>query len=94
VKSIRLAGEVNWSFLMQARVTPEEAKTINGAMRQSGRCKSGWMRKALPTAAASDKPAYKTADAASLGLAICNCKERQVCQLTYAHKPIWKLHAF
>jgi len=23
-------------------------------------------------------------DAASLGLAICDCKERQVCQLTYA----------
>jgi hypothetical protein len=33
-------------------------------------------------------------DAASLGLAICDCKERQVCQLTYAPNTIGKLHAF
>jgi hypothetical protein len=33
-------------------------------------------------------------DAASLGLAICDCKERQVCQLTYAPNTIGNLHAF
>ena len=33
-------------------------------------------------------------DAASLGLAICDCKERQVCQLTYAPNTIGKLHSF
>jgi len=31
-------------------------------------------------------------DAASLGLAICDCKERQVCRLTYAPKTVLKLH--
>jgi hypothetical protein len=43
--------------LMQARVSPEEAKTINGAIRQSGQVKSGWIRKALLSAAGSDKSA-------------------------------------
>jgi hypothetical protein len=33
-------------------------------------------------------------DAAILGLAICDCKERQVCQLTYAPNTFGKLHAF
>ena len=43
--------------LMQARVSLDEGKAINGAIRQSGQGKSDWIRKALLSAAGSDKPA-------------------------------------
>ena len=38
-------------ILMQARVSPDEGKTINGAIRLSGHGKSDWIRKALLSAA-------------------------------------------
>jgi hypothetical protein len=40
-----------------ARFTPVEAKQLNGAIRQAGQSKSDWIRKALLSAAVSDKPA-------------------------------------
>ena len=43
--------------LMQARVSPDEAKTINGAIRRTPDNKSEWIRKALLSAAGSDKSA-------------------------------------
>jgi hypothetical protein len=39
-----------------ARFTPVEAKQLNAAIRRSGERKSGWIRKALLSAAGSDKP--------------------------------------
>ena len=44
-------------ILVQARVSPEESHAINGAIRQTGQSKSDWIRKALLSAAGSDKPA-------------------------------------
>jgi hypothetical protein len=43
--------------LFAVRVTPPEAKDINAAIRQSGQDKPDWLRKALLSAAGSDKPA-------------------------------------
>jgi hypothetical protein len=40
-----------------ARFTPIEAKRLNGTIRQAGQSKSDWIRKALLSAAGSDKPA-------------------------------------
>jgi hypothetical protein len=40
-----------------ARFTPIEAKQLEGAIQQAGLRKSVWMRKALLSAVASDKPA-------------------------------------
>jgi hypothetical protein len=40
-----------------ARFSPIEAKQLNGAIRQAKQSKSGWMRKALLSAAGSDKSA-------------------------------------
>jgi len=44
-------------ILMQARVSPEENKAILAAIKQAKDAKSAWIRKALLSAAASDKPA-------------------------------------
>jgi len=44
-------------ILMQARVSPEENKAILTAIKQAKDVKSAWIRKALLSAAASDKPA-------------------------------------
>ena len=44
-------------ILMQARVTPEEAQKINGAIRRDQVAKSDWIRKALLSAAQTDKAA-------------------------------------
>lgn len=43
-------------ILMQARVSPEENKAIIAAVKQAGDTKSEWIRKALLSAAGSDKP--------------------------------------
>jgi hypothetical protein len=43
--------------LVAVRVTPPDAKQINAAIRQSGTSKPDWLRKALLSAAGSDKPA-------------------------------------
>lgn len=43
--------------LFAVRVTPIEAKAINGAIRGSGQGKPDWLRKALLSAAGSDKSA-------------------------------------
>jgi hypothetical protein len=40
-----------------ARFTPVEAKQLNGAIRQSKQSKTDWIRKALLSAAGSDKSA-------------------------------------
>jgi hypothetical protein len=40
-----------------ARFTPIEAKQLNAAIRQAKQSKSDWMRKALLSAAGSDKSA-------------------------------------
>ena len=42
---------------MQARVSPDENKVILAAIKRAKDTKSEWMRKALLSAAASDKPA-------------------------------------
>ena len=44
-------------ILVQARVSPEEYKPVVGAVRRSGLSESEWVRKALLTAAQSDKTA-------------------------------------
>jgi len=40
-----------------ARFSPIEARGLNGAIRQAKLTKTAWIRKALLSAAASDKPA-------------------------------------
>ena len=40
-----------------ARFTPIEARQLNAAIREARQSKSDWMRKALLSAAGSDKPA-------------------------------------
>lgn len=42
--------------LMGARFAPNEAKTVHEAVKRSGQGKSDWIRKALLSAAGSDKP--------------------------------------
>ena len=44
-------------IFMIARVSPEESKVIEAAIRCSPDDKSGWIRKALLSAAGSDKSA-------------------------------------
>ena len=44
-------------IIVNARLSPEENQAINGAIRRSGQAKSGWIRKALLSAAGSDKSA-------------------------------------
>ena len=44
-------------ILILARISPEENKAISAAIRRSPDGKSEWIRKALLSAAASDKPA-------------------------------------
>jgi hypothetical protein len=44
-------------ILIQARLMPEENRAINEAIRRSKQAKSEWIRKALLTAAGSDKSA-------------------------------------
>ena len=39
------------------RVSPEENQVISGAIRRAGQSQSEWIRKALLSVAASDKPA-------------------------------------
>jgi len=43
--------------LFAVRVTPPDARQINAAIRHSGAGKPDWLRKALLSAVASDKPA-------------------------------------
>ena len=43
-------------ILIQARLSPEENKVINEAIRRSLDNKSDWLRKALLLVAAMDKP--------------------------------------
>ena len=43
--------------LFAVRVTPVDAKGINAAIRLSGQSKPDWLRKALLSAAGSDKSA-------------------------------------
>jgi hypothetical protein len=43
--------------VFSVRVNPVDAKQINGAIRQSGAGKPDWLRKALLSAAVSDKSA-------------------------------------
>jgi hypothetical protein len=38
------------------RISPEESQLISGAIRRAGQSQSEWARKALLSAAASDKP--------------------------------------
>jgi hypothetical protein len=44
-------------IIVNARLSPEENKVINEAIRRSKLAKSEWIRKALLSAAASDKSA-------------------------------------
>ena len=44
-------------IIVNARLSTEENQVINGAIRQSGLDKSQWIRKALLSAAGSDRPA-------------------------------------
>jgi len=41
-------------ILMQARVSPEESRAIEAAIKRSGDSKSEWIRKALLAAVGSD----------------------------------------
>ena len=43
-------------ILILARISPEENKVISDAIRRSSDNKSDWIRKALLSAAGSDKP--------------------------------------
>ncbi len=43
-------------IIINARLSPEENKAINEAIRRSPDGKSAWIRKALLSAAVSDKP--------------------------------------
>ena len=43
--------------LFAARFNPTEARAINAAIQVFGQGKTGWIRKALLSAAGSDKPA-------------------------------------
>jgi hypothetical protein len=45
------------SIYFTARFNPIEAKQLNGAIRQAKESKSDWIRKALLSAAGSDKSA-------------------------------------
>ena len=44
-------------ILIGARFAPDESKTVHDAVKRSGQGKSEWIRKALLSVAASDKPA-------------------------------------
>jgi hypothetical protein len=44
-------------ILIGARFAPDEAKTVHNAVKRSGQGKSQWIRKALLSAAGSDKSA-------------------------------------
>ena len=44
-------------IIVNARLSPEENRVINEAIRRSPDSKSDWIRKALLSAAGSDKPA-------------------------------------
>jgi len=44
-------------IIVNARLSPDENRVINEAIRRSPDSKSDWIRKALLSAAASDKPA-------------------------------------
>ena len=44
-------------IIVNARLSPDENGVINEAIRRSPDSKSDWIRKALLSAAASDKPA-------------------------------------
>jgi hypothetical protein len=48
-------GEVK-DILIGAKFAPHEAKQVDAAVKRSGQGKSGWIRKALLSAAGSDKP--------------------------------------
>ena len=43
--------------LIGARFTPDETQAVNAAVKRSGQVKSAWIRKALLSAAGSDKSA-------------------------------------
>jgi hypothetical protein len=43
--------------LIGARFTPDETRDVNAAVKRSGQVKSDWIRKALLSAAGSDKSA-------------------------------------
>ena len=43
--------------LIGARFAPDETKAVNAAVKRSGLVKSAWIRKALLSAAGSDKSA-------------------------------------
>ena len=45
------------AILIGARFAPDESKTVNDAVKRAVQGKSAWIRKALLSAAASDKPA-------------------------------------
>ena len=44
-------------ILIGARFSPDESKAVNAAVKLAGNTKSEWIRKALLSAAGSDKPA-------------------------------------
>lgn len=44
-------------ILIGARFSPDESKAVHAAIKQSGTVKSEWIRKALLSAAGSDKSA-------------------------------------
>jgi hypothetical protein len=44
-------------ILIGARFAPDESKTVHDAIKRSGQVKSQWIRKALLSAAGSDKSA-------------------------------------
>ena len=48
-------GEVK-DILIGAKFAPDEANQVETAVKRSGQGKSEWIRKALLTAAGSDKP--------------------------------------
>lgn len=49
-------GEVK-DILIGAKFAPDEAKAVESAVKRSGQVKSEWIRKALLSAAESDKSA-------------------------------------
>ena len=42
--------------LIGARFSPDETRVVNAAVKRAGQIKSDWIRKALLSAAAGDKP--------------------------------------
>jgi len=84
----QMSARNSTGFVIVGRAAAETA-----ALRRGKSFLSGYGMRCFPLRRVINQR-HNHVDAASLGLAIRDCKERQVCQLTYAPKTIGKLHTF